>query len=31
MNQNDNTQYPMGQDPPTEGVAAPLIDKLMSE
>ena len=31
MNQNDNTQYPMGQDPPNEGVSAALNNKLMSE
>jgi hypothetical protein len=29
MNQNDNTQYPMDQDPPNEEVSAQLSDKLL--
>jgi hypothetical protein len=31
MNQNDNTQYPVGYDPPSEGVSVSLKDNLMSE
>ena len=31
MNQNDNTQYPMGQDPSNEGGCASVVDNLMSE